>query len=142
MARQLRPYPPLKLSGHIFFRFFFLALKKFFILSGPAFTYSPPPFSSRNTKKKHTYIHNKNFHYLDHLLTCRSGHWALLEQLTGWSTQPTTGVGLGMKEAGQEHWARWFTTWHLAFGPHAFSVHGSTHLYKIRIHCWKQKTYC
>jgi hypothetical protein len=65
--------------------------------------------------------------------TWRSGHWALLVQVVGWRTQPTTGVGLGMKAGGQEHCARWFTTWHAAFGPHASPMHGSTHLDKNRI---------
>jgi hypothetical protein len=52
----------------------------------------------------------------------------LLVQVVGWRTQPTTGVGLGMKAGGHEHWARWFTTWHAALGPQASPTQGSTHL--------------
>ena len=57
--------------------------------------------------------------------TWRSGHWALEEHVWGCFTQPTTGVGLGMKVRGQEHWARWSTTWHLALGPQVSPLQGS-----------------
>ena len=59
------------------------------------------------------------------LQTCLSGHWVLAEQDWGCLTQPTTGVGLGMKPEGQEHWALWFTTWQLAFGPQESPRQGS-----------------
>ena len=57
--------------------------------------------------------------------TCLSGHCVFAEQDLGCFTQPTTGVGLGMKLAGQEHCALWLTTWHLAFGPQESPTQGS-----------------
>ena len=41
------PPPPLELSGQLFFGFFFELQKRFFFLSGPAFT----PISGLTTKK-------------------------------------------------------------------------------------------
>ena len=83
---------------------------------------SQTSFTAHVLSLKQTFLQNFPSH------TCWSGHSALLAQVTGWRTQPTTGVGLGMNPAGQVHWARWLTTWQLACGPQESTVHGSIHL--------------